>query len=317
VTDRERFVAVVRGEPCDYVPIFGFHGAPGVSAGCMRKTCDRLRATGMPDVGGCWDLGGEPVNLEGWYRYWGTTGPIDPGFFPAEPARGIASERRIKVTRLQAVDELALGIVEDKDRRDRLPCLVDEIVRVDLRLSTDHRDQFCCDVDRTNPLQALASVRMQGMIEGPREGHDELLERPCGPERCAQLRKADHVEQIAWLAPIEHGADLPGGDLRETAQLHLRSIQIPGLPHRSRPKRSQREALRVVQVDFDSISRSGRIGVVEEELSTGVLVPGPLNRVLQLAGDRLDGSFHVGALPKHGFPVQGTDIVEVQIHGQP
>ena len=56
MTDRERFVAVVRGEPCDYVPIFGFHGAPGVSAGCMRKTYDRLRATGMPDVGGCWDL---------------------------------------------------------------------------------------------------------------------------------------------------------------------------------------------------------------------------------------------------------------------
>jgi hypothetical protein len=94
MNDRERFAAVVRGEPCDYVPIFGFHGAPGVAAGCMRKTYDRLRATGMPDVGGCWDLDGKPRNLEGWYRYWGTTGPIDPGFFPADPPRGIASERR-------------------------------------------------------------------------------------------------------------------------------------------------------------------------------------------------------------------------------
>ena len=96
MTDRERFVAVVRGEPCDYVPIFGFHGAPGVSAGCMRKTYDRLLATGMPDVGGCWDLDGKPRGLEGWYRYWGTTGPIGPGFFPGEPARGIASEKRIE-----------------------------------------------------------------------------------------------------------------------------------------------------------------------------------------------------------------------------
>jgi hypothetical protein len=89
-------VAVVRGEPCDYVPIFGFNDAPGVSAGCMRKIYDRLLATGMPDVGGCWDLGGRTPDLEGWYRYWGTTGPIDPGFFPAEPAKGIASERCIE-----------------------------------------------------------------------------------------------------------------------------------------------------------------------------------------------------------------------------
>lgn len=96
MTDRERFVAVVRGEACDYVPVFCFIDAPGVSAGCMRTTYDRLRATGMPDVGGCWDLDGKPRDLEGWYRYWGTTGPIDPGFFPAEPARGIGSERRVE-----------------------------------------------------------------------------------------------------------------------------------------------------------------------------------------------------------------------------
>jgi hypothetical protein len=96
MTDRERFVAVARGEPCDYVPIFGHNDAPGVSAGCMRTTYDRLRATGMPDVGGCWDLGGATPDLEGWYRYWGTTGPIGAGFFPAEPAPGIRSERRVE-----------------------------------------------------------------------------------------------------------------------------------------------------------------------------------------------------------------------------
>ncbi len=49
MTERERLTAIVRNEPHDYVPIFGFTGAPGVSAGCMRKTYDRLRATGMPE----------------------------------------------------------------------------------------------------------------------------------------------------------------------------------------------------------------------------------------------------------------------------
>ncbi|MGA2976688.1 MAG: hypothetical protein ABSF77_15370 [Spirochaetia bacterium] len=96
MTDRERFVAVVRNRPVDYVPIFGFTGAPGVACGCMRTTYNRLLATGMPDVGGCWELDGEPINLEGWYRYWGTTGPLTPDFFPAEPAPGIKSEKRIE-----------------------------------------------------------------------------------------------------------------------------------------------------------------------------------------------------------------------------
>ena len=94
MTDRERFVATVRNLPSDYVPIFGFNGAPGVAAGCMEKTYRRLLDTGMPDVGGCWDLSGTPRNLEGWYRYWGTTGPLELDFFPAEPAPGIASSRR-------------------------------------------------------------------------------------------------------------------------------------------------------------------------------------------------------------------------------
>jgi hypothetical protein len=96
MTERERFCAVVGGRPVDYVPIFGFTGAPGVAAGCMRKTYDRLRATGMPDVGACWDLGGRTPDLEGWYRYWGTTGPLTLDFFPAERAKGVASEKRVK-----------------------------------------------------------------------------------------------------------------------------------------------------------------------------------------------------------------------------
>jgi hypothetical protein len=95
MNDRERFVAVVRGQPVDYVPTFGFTGAPGVSCGCMRTTYDRLRATGMPDVGGCWELDGAPVNLEGWFEYWGTTGAVECDIFPGEPSAGIRSQKRV------------------------------------------------------------------------------------------------------------------------------------------------------------------------------------------------------------------------------
>lgn len=94
---RERFVAVARGVECDYIPIFGFPGAPGMAGGCMRKTHERLVATGMPaHVGGNYDLGGVRKDLEGWYRFWGTTGPIGVDFFPGEPAQGIKSESRIE-----------------------------------------------------------------------------------------------------------------------------------------------------------------------------------------------------------------------------
>ena len=58
MNDLERFLAICRGEQPDYVPIYGFPGAPGMSRGCMAKTHDRLRATGMPGhVGGSFHLG--------------------------------------------------------------------------------------------------------------------------------------------------------------------------------------------------------------------------------------------------------------------
>jgi len=81
MNDRERFLAVARFEQPDYMPIFGFSGAPGMSRGCMRKTHDRLVATGMPaHVGGVYEKGYRCSEPESWYRYWGTTGPIYPGF---------------------------------------------------------------------------------------------------------------------------------------------------------------------------------------------------------------------------------------------
>lgn len=94
LTDRERFLAVVSGQQPDYVPIFGFPGAPGMSWGCLRLTHERLVATGMPaHIGGCmtdWVY----RDVEGWFRYWGTTGPIGPDFGLARGALGIRTTRR-------------------------------------------------------------------------------------------------------------------------------------------------------------------------------------------------------------------------------
>ena len=96
MNDRERFLAVARFEEPDYVPIFGFPGAPGMSMGCMKHTHDRLIATGMPrPVGGCfnnWVLN----DVEGWYRYWGTTGPISPDFCLAWGGEGFRTDVRVE-----------------------------------------------------------------------------------------------------------------------------------------------------------------------------------------------------------------------------
>ena len=93
----ERFEAVVHGEAPDYIPIFAFPGAPGMSWGCMRKTHDRLVATGMPAaVGGVYGAGHSAPKEEGWFRYWGTVGPIGPGFGLGRGARGFETRRRIE-----------------------------------------------------------------------------------------------------------------------------------------------------------------------------------------------------------------------------
>ncbi len=96
MNDLERFKAVCRGEKPDYVPIFGFPGAPGMSGGAMAKTHERLVATGMPDwVDGCHRLG-RSDSTEKWCRYWGTTQPIGIDFFPADAARGFKTETRVE-----------------------------------------------------------------------------------------------------------------------------------------------------------------------------------------------------------------------------
>jgi len=96
MNDLERFKAVVHFEKPDYIPIFGFPGAPGVSLGAMAKTHRRLVETGMPEwVDGCHSLN-KRDKTDKWCKYWGTTGPLEIDFFPGEPPRGIKTEKRIE-----------------------------------------------------------------------------------------------------------------------------------------------------------------------------------------------------------------------------
>jgi uroporphyrinogen decarboxylase len=96
MNDLERFLTVCRGEKPDYVPIFGFPGSPGMSRGAMKYTHERLVATGMPaHVGGCY-LNYVSEDVESWYRYWGTTGPIGLDFGLAWGAEGFRTEVRVE-----------------------------------------------------------------------------------------------------------------------------------------------------------------------------------------------------------------------------
>jgi hypothetical protein len=98
MTQRERFLAVCRGETPDYTPIFGFSGAPGMSQGCMTKTHDRLIATGMPaHVGGSHRVGEGQTGVDSWMQYWGTTGPISLDFgLSRGGGEGFKETRRIE-----------------------------------------------------------------------------------------------------------------------------------------------------------------------------------------------------------------------------
>ena len=95
MNDLERFKAICHFEQPDYIPIFGFGGAPGMSHGAMTKTHTRLVEGGMPGwVDGSHSLSAR-ASSESWQRYWGTTGALSAGFTPAEPGGpGIKSEKR-------------------------------------------------------------------------------------------------------------------------------------------------------------------------------------------------------------------------------
>ena len=97
MNDLERFTAICLGQEPDYVPIFGFPGAPGMSRGCMQGTHDRLVATGMPaDVGGAYLLADMRAEVDSWKQFWGTTDPISCGVSRGRGASGFAQRSRIE-----------------------------------------------------------------------------------------------------------------------------------------------------------------------------------------------------------------------------
>ena len=93
---KERFIAVCKGEKPDYFPVFGFNDAPGVSGGVMRVAYNRLMETGMPDIGGVWELDGKPRNLDGWRKYWGVNGPVEVTEFPERAGPGLEYNKYVK-----------------------------------------------------------------------------------------------------------------------------------------------------------------------------------------------------------------------------
>ena len=96
MNDLERFKAVVRFETPDYVPIFGFPGAPGMSGGLMAPDHARLVAQGMPaQVGGVFE-DWKVRDLESWHRYWGTTGPITLDFTLGRDEEGFETTSRFE-----------------------------------------------------------------------------------------------------------------------------------------------------------------------------------------------------------------------------
>lgn len=92
----ERFKAVAHFETPDYVPIFGFPGAPGMSRGSMKPSHDRLVAAGMPAHVGGFYKDWVCNDVESWYRYWGTTGPTGIDFALAWGAEGFKTTTRVE-----------------------------------------------------------------------------------------------------------------------------------------------------------------------------------------------------------------------------
>lgn len=94
MTDRERIKAIINFERPDYIPIFAFPGAPGMSNGCMESTRKRLVEQGMPEWVGERRAPYQSGPLWSWQKYWGTTSPVYAPNSTAIPGLGIKSETR-------------------------------------------------------------------------------------------------------------------------------------------------------------------------------------------------------------------------------
>ena len=152
----ERFLAVARFETPDYVPIFGFPGAPGMSRGCMKYTHDRLVETGMPaHVGGSY-INFQSQDVESWYRYWGTTGPIGVGFGLASGAQGFKSSRR---------EEDGFEIIESENGAITRQVLNNDITYIMpefIRYPVRDRESWEFYKERMTPTETMPRDEMEG-----------------------------------------------------------------------------------------------------------------------------------------------------------
>ena len=169
MNDRERFLAVVQGESPDYVPIFGFPGAPGMSRGCMKKTHGRLVETGMPaSIGGVYLEGGQARDVESWYRYWGTTGPISPDFALSRGAPGFRTTRRVE-DGFEIIESESGAItrqVIDNDVTYSMP----EFIRFPVR----DRDSWRFYRERSEPAEYMSAAEMEEQCQRYEERQQPL-----------------------------------------------------------------------------------------------------------------------------------------------
>lgn len=155
MNDVERFTAICRGQEPDYVPLFGFPGAPGMSGGCMAKTHDHLVETGMPDnVGGRFALGGSR-DAESWYEYWGTTGPIGLDFGLAQGARGFESTIRLESG--YEIIESENGAITRQLVDNNITYSMPEFVRYPVR----DRESWEFYKERTRPAESMSPEDME------------------------------------------------------------------------------------------------------------------------------------------------------------
>lgn len=182
MNDLERFLAVVHGQQPDYVPIFGFPGAPGMSRGCMRKTHDRLVTTGMPaSVGGAYLLSQMRDEVDSWKRFWGTTDPVTCAVTRGRGAPGFATtcHRAGEYEIIESESGAVTRQLIDNDSTYSMPEFIEYAVRdrdswelyrqrmtpTDLVPLREVREQVTAYADRSRPL-VVAAGGTYGFLRG-------------------------------------------------------------------------------------------------------------------------------------------------------
>ncbi len=210
MNDLERFLAICAGEAPDYVPIFGFPGAPGMSRGCMNRTHDRLIETGMPPhVGGRHRLGKKAVDVEGWKRYWGTTDPIQADVSLARDVPGFRTTTRIEgeYEIIESESGAVTRQVIDNDITYSMPEFIEYPVR--------DRDSWEFFKERRTPRRVLTVAdveaecrlldrRDQPLLVGVCGGY-EAVRGLMGPERASMMFYDDPGlvhELVAWQTDL-------------------------------------------------------------------------------------------------------------------